>query len=310
MRLVCPNCSAQYEVDGSMIPDEGRDVQCSNCGHTWFELPPATDFSSEAALQDTLPEEATSEDTAEDGATEASDNEDQDDISNIVEAYVDEDTDIALGDEEDESPSNTVAAAAMAALLDTAEGKQNIDRPRRPADAAALDILREEAEREMSQRRAPASESIELQTELGLDEIQQRNSPSRALRARMAHLGDDDETQDEKKAQTEEIVAPSRNVSSAQRSEMEAYAEPRRDLLPDIDEINSTLKPSSKEEAVPSRAGFLTGFLLMLAATIALIVAYWQAPLIARLFPELEASIIAYVDKANMARDWLMQLLS
>ena len=41
MRLICPNCSAQYEIDASMIPDAGRDVQCSNCGHTWFELPPA-----------------------------------------------------------------------------------------------------------------------------------------------------------------------------------------------------------------------------------------------------------------------------
>ncbi|GAA0302805.1 zinc-ribbon domain-containing protein [Rhodovulum strictum] len=37
MRLICPNCDAQYEVDDAVIPDEGRDVQCSNCGHTWFQ---------------------------------------------------------------------------------------------------------------------------------------------------------------------------------------------------------------------------------------------------------------------------------
>jgi predicted Zn finger-like uncharacterized protein len=37
MRLVCPNCSAQYEVDASAIPASGRDVQCSNCGHTWWQ---------------------------------------------------------------------------------------------------------------------------------------------------------------------------------------------------------------------------------------------------------------------------------
>lgn len=37
MRLTCPNCEAQYEVDDSVIPPEGRDVQCSNCGHTWFQ---------------------------------------------------------------------------------------------------------------------------------------------------------------------------------------------------------------------------------------------------------------------------------
>lgn len=39
MRLTCSNCEAQYEVDGAVIPDGGRDVQCSNCGHTWLQLP-------------------------------------------------------------------------------------------------------------------------------------------------------------------------------------------------------------------------------------------------------------------------------
>ncbi|TCM84630.1 zinc-ribbon domain-containing protein [Rhodovulum steppense] len=39
MRLICPNCDAQYEVDAAVIPGEGRDVQCSNCGHTWFQGP-------------------------------------------------------------------------------------------------------------------------------------------------------------------------------------------------------------------------------------------------------------------------------
>ncbi len=41
MRLVCPNCAAQYEVDDSAIPDNGRDVQCANCGNTWFQGPAA-----------------------------------------------------------------------------------------------------------------------------------------------------------------------------------------------------------------------------------------------------------------------------
>lgn len=37
MRLICPNCVAQYEVDEDVIPAEGRDVQCANCGHNWFQ---------------------------------------------------------------------------------------------------------------------------------------------------------------------------------------------------------------------------------------------------------------------------------
>ena len=36
MRLTCPNCDAQYVVPAAAIPADGRDVQCSNCGHIWF----------------------------------------------------------------------------------------------------------------------------------------------------------------------------------------------------------------------------------------------------------------------------------
>src|SRR6056297_2059498 len=40
MRLICPNCGAQYEVPSEVIPETGRDVQCSNCGDTWFQHHP------------------------------------------------------------------------------------------------------------------------------------------------------------------------------------------------------------------------------------------------------------------------------
>ncbi len=41
VRLTCPNCAARYEVPQSAVPAEGRDVQCSDCGHTWFARPQA-----------------------------------------------------------------------------------------------------------------------------------------------------------------------------------------------------------------------------------------------------------------------------
>ena len=37
MRLVCPKCVAQYEVAEQEIPEEGREVQCANCGNIWFQ---------------------------------------------------------------------------------------------------------------------------------------------------------------------------------------------------------------------------------------------------------------------------------
>ncbi|KAF0676434.1 zinc-ribbon domain-containing protein [Profundibacterium mesophilum] len=48
MRLICPNCTAQYEVDSAMIPDEGRDVQCSHCAHTWFQPGPNMPLGDDA----------------------------------------------------------------------------------------------------------------------------------------------------------------------------------------------------------------------------------------------------------------------
>jgi predicted Zn finger-like uncharacterized protein len=52
MRLQCPNCDAEYEVDASAIPYEGRDVQCSNCGHGWFQTHP--DFEAEYDVENAL----------------------------------------------------------------------------------------------------------------------------------------------------------------------------------------------------------------------------------------------------------------
>ena len=75
MRLICPNCDAQYEVGEGVIPADGRDVQCSNCGHTWFQYPegyddrPVEELEDDRALtaqvQNHHPEDALEEDDFE-----------------------------------------------------------------------------------------------------------------------------------------------------------------------------------------------------------------------------------------------------
>ena len=36
MIITCPTCNKQFKIDQSLIPDEGRDLQCGSCNHVWF----------------------------------------------------------------------------------------------------------------------------------------------------------------------------------------------------------------------------------------------------------------------------------
>ena len=36
MIITCPNCKKQFKIDISLIPDEGRDLQCGSCNNVWF----------------------------------------------------------------------------------------------------------------------------------------------------------------------------------------------------------------------------------------------------------------------------------
>ena len=37
MRLVCPNCKANYEIPRHAVPIGGREVKCDSCGHSWYQ---------------------------------------------------------------------------------------------------------------------------------------------------------------------------------------------------------------------------------------------------------------------------------
>ncbi len=36
MIIACPNCNKKFNIDNSLIPDEGRDLQCGSCNHVWI----------------------------------------------------------------------------------------------------------------------------------------------------------------------------------------------------------------------------------------------------------------------------------
>ena len=39
MIIQCINCDKKFEVNNSLIPNNGRNIQCGSCNHTWFYNP-------------------------------------------------------------------------------------------------------------------------------------------------------------------------------------------------------------------------------------------------------------------------------
>lgn len=268
MRLVCPNCGAQYEVDDRVIPESGRDVQCSACGHAWYQMPQG---QSEAAQDDAALEPA-------------------------------EEPSIAAPEQEPAEESGEPEGGAAEPVTEEPESLQ--DEPRRAAiDEGVRTILQEEAQTEMARR---ASEQVETQPDLGLETgpspEEERRRVARERIARMRGL--EGEELPESEAEVEPRAEPAPQEAGQQV--------PRRDLFPDIEEINSTLDGhgAAGEAANPAREaeqsrGFGRGFFLIIFLAALLLALYLVAPRLSETVPALEPALAAFVDAVNAGRAWL-----
>ena len=287
MRLICPNCDAQYEVPDEVIPASGRDVQCSNCGHTWFQH-----------HTDDAPDEA---------ETEA---------------------------RQEPDPDEEVVQPPEAAPAPQSQPQ------RRELDPAVADILRQEAEAEQAARsRSRHSDPLESQPDLGLDDAEPAlGGHLRRMVSSPRDDEDEDDTDDtadhgpvhapfdsdraDAEARTRaarERMARMRGEPVADDAAHAAAISSRRDLLPDIDEINSTLRssgarrpqdkhaPAAAEPATvrQKRRGFRLGFAAVLALGALLFVLYGYAPDIAEAVPQADPYLSAYVAQVDAARLWL-----
>ena len=242
MRLLCPNCDAEYEVDASVIPDNGRDVQCSNCGHAWFQLPPeiAAEMEAEDALYD--------------------------------------------------APPVPMFESEVVPAMDAA--------PRRGIDESVLAVLREEADRESAARKGDAPQPIEVQTEMGL-------APQAAATGAVARK-----------------IARMKGVETPTAPPQPVRPQSRREMLPEIEELNSSLRSSSEKRTGDAAAvadtmgtakrsgGFRSGFVLMLVVAIVLVALYIMAPRIAQQIPGASGTMQAYVsgvDQLRLLLDGLMK---
>ena len=219
MRLICPNCGAQYEVPDDVIPESGRDVQCSNCGDTWFQHHPnhppteadAEDEAETVVDEPASPPEPEIEDEPEVAAEAASED-------------VDESEDAAERDDQEQTDADEDEADEPAAIP-----------PRRELDPAIASILREEAQHEEKERARESRGGIETQPDLGLN-VAEPDERAKQARERMARLRG--ESADEA-AQVETVGADDIDPDS------------RRNLLPDIEEISSSLD-ADRDHAVPA----------------------------------------------------------
>ena len=256
MRLICPNCGAQYEVADDVIPDGGRDVQCSNCGHTWFESP---------------------------GASEAAE--------------------MAVEPQPMAQPIPQPEPTPEPATVRTPARDPKPEPHRRDLAPDVADILREEAQFEQAARQADAN-TIETQPDLDLSHDPVEDTPqdqdedrrAREARDRLARLRGEPE-----------IAAA---VGATMAHEADAR---RRELLPDIEEINSTLRPDAvmndagtdANDMAPARSGFRRGFIMVVVVALIALAIYIFAPQISAAVPQAEPVLTSYVDWVNGLRLWL-----
>ncbi|MFY0308947.1 zinc-ribbon domain-containing protein [Leisingera sp. D0M16] len=302
MRLTCPNCAAQYEVPEDVIPAEGRDVQCSNCGQTWFQAA-AGAAAAEPPLEDTLEEDAPQAPEAASPAPSAAIEEPEPETPSTapeVDAEPAEPetaaADLDRGEEEEaEQPSAEAHADTQEPAAHPEEEAEPQPQKARGLDPALTDILREEAEREASLR-AAESQSLETQPDLGLDEAtapeDEAARRSRQARDRMARIRGEDP----------------RQLAAAESGS-------RKELLPDIEEINSTLRSAgsaapapqaaSEEPPVRRKNNFARGFSLSLIAALVMVMVYDNASLIAERVPQADSALSSYVSWVDQLRLWL-----
>ncbi len=291
-----------------MIPEGGRDVQCSNCGHTWFQKPAGAEAPEglSAASESDPAEEARAEAPAgpgegapESGAVPqaAPGGEAPAEVS-APRPEPESGPESAPEQGAGQAPGQAPVPPAGAGQQDPASGEtpaedMSPERPRRVLDESLRELLREEAEREA---RARAREKIETQEDLGLHESSAPGQRPIDSRERMARLRGLD--------REEEAPAPASGDAGA-----------RRDLLPDIEEINSSLTSIGAEEIVddfaePARqSGFARGFAVMLLLAVLAVALYLYAPLIGARIPAMAGPLEAYMGVVDAARGWLDEMV-
>ena len=285
MRIICPSCETEYEVQASMIPAAGRDVQCSNCMKTWFQSGPTKAETDPKSKRDEPRADAASDQLAPEPRAK------QERVERIPSPPPPPFNDDYDDDEsEGTPPASVIASRSRSAKL----------------DPKALAVIEEEVSRERNARRAEAG-NLETQIDLGIDDTE-IESRANAARERMAKQRGSAEVTEE----IEDLSTPTDEVVATEPTA-------KRELLPDIEEINSTLADAPDHDdldehmdTMPTRSlkalshrGFRLGFGLMLMVAALIVMSYVYAPTIAAKVPSMAGTMQSYVTTFDSVRVWL-----
>jgi predicted Zn finger-like uncharacterized protein len=324
MRLNCPNCGAEYEVPEEVIPQNGRDVQCSNCGDTWFQPHPSQppleetgdlggngpDFTGGLTEPDDLAADETPAPVTEVPDVTAADvvpaevTPAEEPREDHAEDTVGETGDPTIGDaapaaaQTAQEPAETITEDPASNVADDVpeETPPAAPRPKRELKEDIASVLREEAEHEA---RAREAEAMESQPDLGLESADNESARRESEQRRARIKGED----------------PDRSVAA--ETAIASAAASRRDLLPDIEEINSTLRRKGETDSAETqladyedrkgrKRGFRRGFVLIFTLAVIAVVVYLEAARIADLLPQAKPyldSYVTWVQKMRLALD-------
>ena len=268
MRLTCRNCDAQYEVDDAAIPPKGRDVQCSGCGHAWFQM--RVDAMPQLRPEVSAPVDPAGPDPA---------------------AAMWSDPGVHTKDD----PARTEPLTDEGPPPVLPEAQEDAALRRRGLDDTVLEVLREEAAREAAVRRAEAPPPIEVQTDLGLAPPPPPLPPS-VLAARQSFadflVSPDELTLEEdtqaRPASRSELFPDIEEINSTLR----ASSEPRGDES----------EAGTETHVGADRRGFRTGFLMIILIAVLSWLVYAMAPQIVAAVPASESAMQAYVEGVDLAR--------
>ena len=183
---------------------------------------------------------------------------------------------------------------------------------RRTLDDEVLSVLREEAAREKQARQAEKQAPIESQPELGVEAPRRTDPITPAIVE--GRTPDNDASP---------VLDQSEEGQVAAAAVLAGKSAARRDLLPDIEEINSSLRPDAARGGVEdgddeddaqeqregqrnrNRSGFRMGFVVILLIALAALLSYTQAGPITEQFPQLAAPLERYIESVNAGRLWL-----